>query len=245
MVIFLIIAGGFALLAGGATWAVVRLQRIEIVESKREFDLYKLAAETSVADAKKEGLKAGEAAANALVRAAELEKETVSLKLGVATADARAKEAELKLLWLRKQMEPRVIDGEAFVSAIKGRPKSKVELLYVREDPDSFKLAQQIFWYLANAGWDCALETPILPPPAESPDQHSPLAWSVVARETGVSMVVRADADKQMQSDTAYSALWKAFEATGIETGKGEDWRMPDGVIRIVVAPRPLPSVTP
>jgi len=33
MVVFLIIAGGFALLAGVATWAVVRLQRVEIAEA--------------------------------------------------------------------------------------------------------------------------------------------------------------------------------------------------------------------
>jgi hypothetical protein len=42
MVSFLIIAGAFALLAGVATWAVVRLQRIEIADSnarQREAEL--------------------------------------------------------------------------------------------------------------------------------------------------------------------------------------------------------------
>jgi hypothetical protein len=166
-------------------------------------------------------------------------------KEGTAKANERIAELNNETAKMRQQLEPRIINGEKFMGAIAGHPKSKIELLYVREDPDSFKLAQQIFWYLANAGWDCAIETPILPPPAGSPSQHSPLAWSVVARETGVSMVVRADADKKAQSDTAYSALWKAFEVTGIETGKGEDSRMPDDVIRVVVAPRPLPSFTP
>jgi hypothetical protein len=45
MVISLIIAGFFALIVGAATWAVVRLQRIELAESKRELDEYKLTVE--------------------------------------------------------------------------------------------------------------------------------------------------------------------------------------------------------
>jgi hypothetical protein len=51
MVIFLIIAGFFALTAGAATWAVVRLQRIELAASKEEFDRYKLEAGEKIAEA--------------------------------------------------------------------------------------------------------------------------------------------------------------------------------------------------
>jgi hypothetical protein len=51
MVVFLIIAGFFALIAGAATWAVVRLQRIEIAESNEELERYKLDAGKSISEA--------------------------------------------------------------------------------------------------------------------------------------------------------------------------------------------------
>jgi hypothetical protein len=51
MVVFLIIAGFFALLAGAATWAVVRLQRIELAESNRELERYKVEAGERIAGA--------------------------------------------------------------------------------------------------------------------------------------------------------------------------------------------------
>jgi hypothetical protein len=54
MLVALIIAGFFALIAGAATWAIVRLQRIEITDSKDEFDRYRLktAKEISLANAR-------------------------------------------------------------------------------------------------------------------------------------------------------------------------------------------------
>ena len=42
MVVFLILAGFTALVAGVSTWAVVRLQRIELAGTEQEFDKYKL-----------------------------------------------------------------------------------------------------------------------------------------------------------------------------------------------------------
>jgi hypothetical protein len=84
MVVFLIIAGFFALVAGAATWAVVRLQRIEIAESKREFDAYKLTVDGQVADAKKEGIEAGKMAGNALLRAEDLRAANLALESKIA-----------------------------------------------------------------------------------------------------------------------------------------------------------------
>jgi hypothetical protein len=60
MVVFLIIAGGFALLAGAATWAVVRLQRIEIAQSSDELDRYKVDAAKAVESAKADAARANE-----------------------------------------------------------------------------------------------------------------------------------------------------------------------------------------
>jgi hypothetical protein len=51
MVVALIIAGFFALIAGAATWSVVRLQRIELVESAKEFEKYKLETSKEISQA--------------------------------------------------------------------------------------------------------------------------------------------------------------------------------------------------
>jgi hypothetical protein len=89
MVGSLIFAAAFALIAGFSTWAVVRLQRIELADSKMEFDKYKLTVEGQVADAKKEGVRAGENAGNALVRAAALEKQAAELKAANLALEAK------------------------------------------------------------------------------------------------------------------------------------------------------------
>src|SRR4051794_6129035 len=51
MVGSLIVAAAFALIAGFATWAVVRLQRIELAESKKDFDKFKLDADKKISEA--------------------------------------------------------------------------------------------------------------------------------------------------------------------------------------------------
>lgn len=51
MVIFAIIAACSAFVAGVATWAVVRLQRIEMAASKLEFDKYKLDTSKDISEA--------------------------------------------------------------------------------------------------------------------------------------------------------------------------------------------------
>jgi hypothetical protein len=96
MVVFLIIAGFFALLAGVATSAVVRLQRVEIAESKEEFDEYKLTVEGKVAEARKEGIEAGKTAGSALLRASETEKQNLAMR--VAFANRRITEEQHKML---------------------------------------------------------------------------------------------------------------------------------------------------
>lgn len=51
MVVFLIVAGLFALVAGVATWAVVHLQRIEIAKSEGDLERYKLATAKEISEA--------------------------------------------------------------------------------------------------------------------------------------------------------------------------------------------------
>ncbi|MGJ5036617.1 hypothetical protein ACQR13_21125 [Bradyrhizobium sp. HKCCYLRH3059] len=162
-------------------------------------------------------------------------------KEGTARANERIAELNNETAKLRQQLEPRKLDGETFVRLLRDGPKAKVELLYVKEDPDSYQLSLQIFWYLMHAGWDCEVEKPIPPAAINSPYQDKPATWSVVARETGISLVVHEDND--LKPGTPYDALLKAFHATPGRAETGIDSRVPAGTIRVVVAPRPLPSV--
>jgi hypothetical protein len=162
-------------------------------------------------------------------------------KEGTAKANERIAELNNETVKLRQQMEPRKIDGEIFVGLLRGGPKAKIELLYVKEDPDSYQLSLQIFWYLMNSGWDCALEQPIPPPTADSPYSDKPSTWSVVARETGISLVTGQH--DNIKPGTAFAVLLNAFRTTLGQAEMGIDPAVPTGTIRVVVAPRPLPSV--
>jgi hypothetical protein len=162
-------------------------------------------------------------------------------KEGTARANERIAELNNETVKLRQQLEPRKIDGEAFVGLLRDGPKAKIELLYVKEDPDSYQLSLQIFWYLMHAGWDCEVEKPIPPAAVDSPYPGKPATWSVVARETGISLVVHGHDD--LKPGTPYEALLKAFHATPGQAESGIDSAVPAGSIRVVVAPRPLPSV--
>jgi len=74
--------GALAAVAGVvSTAAVIRLQKASEQETKLEFERYKLGVAAQVADAKKEGIEAGEKAGNAMLRAAELEKDAANARL--------------------------------------------------------------------------------------------------------------------------------------------------------------------
>jgi hypothetical protein len=80
MLLALAVTGLVAIAVAFTTTAVVILQRRETAEAKRELEEYKLTVEAKVADAKTEGIEAGKAAGNALLRAATLEKQAEELR---------------------------------------------------------------------------------------------------------------------------------------------------------------------
>ena len=62
-------------------YAATQLSKREAKDAKYDLELYKLTVQGQVAEAKREGIEAGKTAGNALVRAAELEKEAARLRL--------------------------------------------------------------------------------------------------------------------------------------------------------------------
>jgi hypothetical protein len=147
MVVFLIIAGGFALLAGVATWAVVRLQRIEIAESNLELERYKVDAGKALESTKAEASRANESSER-------LKNETARLQ-----ADNLA---------LQKLMQPRRLGStisftspddpdvppaaEIQFSGIRQFPKTPV-LIQVVPDFEAQTLANDMAFVLGSYGW--------------------------------------------------------------------------------------------
>ena len=80
MVVSLIIAGGFALLAGAATWAVVRLQRIEIEASNKELEKYKIDAAKALESTKADAARANESSERLRNETARLQADNLALQ---------------------------------------------------------------------------------------------------------------------------------------------------------------------
>ncbi|MEA2899716.1 MAG: hypothetical protein QOJ84_5331 [Bradyrhizobium sp.] len=123
------------------TASVVILTRHENAETKKEYASYKLTVDGKVADAKKEGIEAGKTAGNALVRAAELEKEAATTKL----------EAEkLKSLVSWRIISPEMLSKLKPVLAAK---PGAVNIKYTDGDPEAMYTAMQFFKLFNEAHW--------------------------------------------------------------------------------------------
>src|ERR1700730_17440080 len=127
------VAGLIAFAVFMTTAAVVILTRRENAETKREYETYKLTVEGQVAEAKREGIKAGETAGSALVRAAELEKEA---------ANAKLETERLKATVAWRSISPEIA---ASLEKILSETPGSVNLRYTDGDPEALFLAIQIF----------------------------------------------------------------------------------------------------
>lgn len=144
MVLSLILAGFLALLVGVTTYAVVRLQRIELAESRQELERYQAEAEVKIEEARKEGIEAGKAAGDALVRAAQLEKDA---------ANARLETEKIKgvVAWRSVPLK-----NSAELEKVLAAKPGSVNLRYTDGDPEALFLAIQISQILGNAHWQVA-----------------------------------------------------------------------------------------
>jgi hypothetical protein len=180
------------------------------------------------------------ASSQALERAGLLERDA-------ATIRERAANAELKLEELRRELGPRQFQHDIFIRELTGQPSTRVEIMYLIDDPECFALAQQIGSALKEAGW-----------PAESPKPMPPLfisdiptSMSVGGQPSGVTVV--AHSITQAESEAALKALngqewvktpWTVLtHALGAALGKisgsaGNRFAPPEGLIRLVIAPR-------
>jgi hypothetical protein len=142
---------GALMIGVAATYAIVVSGNIKEANLKRELrekddalEAYKLTVDGKVADAKSEGIKAGATAGNALVRAAELEKEA---------AAARLETEKLKAVVAWRTFSES--QGTELGRVLSGKPGS-VNLRWMDGDPEALFLAIQVSHILENAHWKVA-----------------------------------------------------------------------------------------
>src|SRR5262245_25159077 len=94
----------------------------------------------------------------------------VQQKRELAASAERIANAELKAEQLRRELGPRQLQRAVFLKEIAESPKAHVEIMYLRDDPECFDLAQQIRRALEDAAWDVnpPVAIPINPTAASS-----------------------------------------------------------------------------
>jgi hypothetical protein len=137
----LAVAAIAAISVGVAQYVIIQLAKQEAADSQVALDRYKLTVEGKVADAKTEGIKAGKAAGDALLRAAQLEKEA-------ATARLETEKLKGVVAWRTISSAQ---DGE-LIKAWGAQPGS-VNLYWQAGDPEALFFAIQLANVLQRANW--------------------------------------------------------------------------------------------
>lgn len=180
-----------------------------------------------------------------------LKKELKDKDESIANANARTKEAELKLEELRRQVGPRHVNRDAFLNSIQGDIKGKVEILYSRDDPECFEVAQQLWQLLITAKWDVTAPVPI---PQNNPSDTlvlGPTSMTVSGQPSGVTIAAYSISEQESSATlqqmtgkdwlkTPYTVLTYAI---GEAIGQVKSWvsgpnAPAAGTLRIIVAPR-------
>jgi hypothetical protein len=167
--------------------------------------------------------------------------------LRIAEFNARAKEAEFKLEELRRQVAPRSLKRDVLIKILEGQPKAPTEIMYLRDDAESFELAQQIALAMEAAGWQITSRLPI--PPTSDPQAIT--AMAVGGQPSGVTVVVGGITQEEedaslnaMQGKEWIKTPWTVLtHALGESLGKisgraGGQNAPPEGSLRVVVSPR-------
>jgi hypothetical protein len=163
--------------------------------------------------------------------------------LQAGEAKERAAKAELRIEELRTQTRPRVFNFNraAMITALDGRPKVPIEILFDEDESDAAALASAIYGAFRSASWRATIPAPIPPdPPApaglEVAYASGPKHFIQGMQAWGLSVVKR-------ESDNILESLEAVQHALAISTGQGisgaENDFVSPGMIRVMIGPRP------
>lgn len=169
-----------------------------------------------------------------------------STKALAAQSNEAAAKATLDLEQLRAQVGPRQFNRPAFLDALGGEAAGNVEIVYLRNDPECFDVAQQLWHLLEDANWHVAPPTPIF-----DGRQVQPAPMNADGQPSGLTVVasIGSPAEADASQLRALSQPWVHTPFTvleyAIERGIGRvaahingPNRPPEGTLRVVVAPR-------
>jgi hypothetical protein len=163
-----------------------------------------------------------------------------------AKSNEAAAAATLRLEQLRAQVGPRQFNRIAFLDTLRGEDVGSVDILYLRNDPECFDVAQQLWHLLEDAGWH------VRPPAPIFDGRHvQPAAMNVDGEPSGLTVVATIQSRDEAMADqlrfsgqawvhTPFTILTYAIEqgigkvATHINVPNNP----PPGTLRVVVAPR-------
>lgn len=169
-----------------------------------------------------------------------------NLQMGERLTRARQTlaETETQLEIVREREGWRHLNLPKFVVSLKDKPKPVgITILFLRDDPETWNLANEIFEGLHEAQWPVTYPEPI-PPSQSRLFSRFPLVESVGGNSSGGISVVTGDKVKIpfWEDKSAAGALIQAFSASlpgQISGGKVySEQPLPTGWIRIVVDPR-------
>ncbi len=184
-------------------------------------------------------------------RTSRARRDAAKAQASIAEAKARQKEAELKLEQLRIQVGPRHLQARIFISALAGKPKAPVEIMFLKDDGDAFRLALEIRGGLQVASWQVGMPMPI--PSATAPElANLPSAMGVGGQPNGVTVVVKEATEAETKAfdlyfqkkpyvDTPFTALHMALleGLGGAAAHVGGSATPAPGVLRVVIGPKP------
>jgi hypothetical protein len=181
----MVVALVFAFLAAGlvaaATTGVIVVQKREAISAKEDLEKYKAAAAGQLAEAKLEGIKAGKAAGDADLKAAQ--------------ATARAAEAELALAKYRAGRSLTEEQKNELVAVLRSAPKGPVIIKPNFLSPEPTRYADELSAVFNEAGFSGVGDKPL----------------SVVStNKPGIFVVVRNKDHMPPQTVTIAEALKKA-----------------------------------
>ncbi len=184
-----------------------------------------------------------------------LETEFETLRLETAEAKRRQAQAELDLEELRVKVIWRHIDAAKFLAVLQASTATptNTEIVYLRDDPESWSLANEIFTLLHKANWPATLPTPITPNEKWRAFSSFPTVLGAGGNPFGGIALVTNEEFKMPTWDnkTAAGLLVKAFlEGLGGQVSMNRiipelHDGLATGAVRVVVGPRMDPAMGP
>src|SRR5262249_43388508 len=119
-----------------------------------------------------------------------------------AKAHQRVEELRKQNLELERQLQPRftTFDKEKFRNELKGKPKTRVDVIYPKDDGESYDLANLIAGLLKSEGWTVLGPRPLLEDDVDPnvADKTAPLIVRAGVGWGGIAFIVKTLAEPDM-----------------------------------------------